>query len=126
MLCHPPADRLRQMQAGRARWACGFAAAVLALASALGQSPPKAAAAPPANAIAYGVELAHNAGLPLSSAQHMRQDEAEILDLAAQVRSEVDHNPHDFLLVDVVRKAEQIRGLADHLKREIKLTSLRR
>lgn len=120
----PRIDNLRRIKG--VRWSSGIVAVALAVVTALGQSAPKASAVARIDAKPPSVELGQRAEVLQSSARLIQEDEAEILDLAAQMRTEVDHNPHDFLLMDVVRKAEQIRRLAGRLKREMKLTSRRK
>lgn len=112
-----------RMYAGRA---FGVATVVLAVAVAFGQSPAKASPSTPSNANCPSTELAENAGVPSSPVPIVQQDQAQILALAMQVDTEVSHNSRDLLLLDVVRKAEQIRRLAHQLKHEIKLTSRRK
>jgi hypothetical protein len=50
------------------------------------------------------------------------QEDADILELAAQLKLEVDQCRADTLQADVVRKANLIRRLAKELKDEVKLT----
>lgn len=106
--------------------ACGVAAVVLAIGVAFGQPPARASSPVHSNAKPPATELAENTGVPPSAVQLMQQDQVQILALAMQVDTEVSHNSRDLLLLDVVRKAEQIRRLANQLKHEIKLTSRRK
>lgn len=108
-------------------WVCGALSALLAAGIACGQSPGKASlGSVSANSEPAGSELAQNAEVPASPAQVLQQDEVQILALATEVHTEVSHNSRDLLLLDVVRKAEEIRRLAGELKHEIKLTSRRK
>lgn len=121
---NPRSDILYRRSGRRPLRVCVAAAMAMAIGAAWGQPPRKqvklaglACPEPP------GMELAQKAGVPPTPAELLQQDEAQILALATQVHTEVSHNARDLLLLDVVRKAEQIRRLADQLKHEIKLTS---
>ena len=62
-----------------------------------------------------------NATTPAPRVAIAEQD-AQILKLAAQLKAEVDRCAPDTLQVDVVRKADLIRRLADRWKKEVKQT----
>lgn len=60
---------------------------------------------------------------PMTPQLAIAAEDAHILQLAAQLKMEVDQCRADTLQVDVVRKANLIQRLANELKKEVKRTS---
>lgn len=133
-----PGRSERFLGAGRALRVVGSAALVLLACSVMAQSP--ARVDPPQKAIPQKttissdvapngcVDCAKTAAANLDAMAApgtqlaIAEQDAQILHLAAQLKVEVDRCAPDTLQVDVVRKANLIRRLANELKKEVKLT----